>query len=128
MTTMTLAPDTNAPCGLDGVGRGSHFPEASALDARLPGGTTVYPLTIEQAEDLMDRDGNITVTVLLEQSAYFERSINAAQGIEPGQEDYAHSVAFGFGQPLECSISVIGTEGEHFIVSYSTHIREFLDA
>ena len=131
---MTLVLDTNAACDLDGYGPGSHFPEAAAIDYRIPAGNeagrtgnTVFPLSSDQAEDLMDRDGNVTVTLLLDQEEYFNRVITSAQGEPPTPEDYAHKAAFGFGRPRECVTRILGTSGGHFIVSYSTHIREFLD-
>ncbi|MEO3931369.1 hypothetical protein WMO79_00955 [Micrococcaceae bacterium Sec7.4] len=134
MTIMTLALDTNAACDLDGYRPGSHFPEAVAIDDRIPAGNeagctgnTLFPLSSNQAEDLMDRDGNITVTLLLDQDEYFNHVITSAQGETPTPEDYAHAVAFGFGSPRECVTRILGTSDEHFIVSYSTHIREFLD-
>jgi hypothetical protein len=134
MTIMTLAPDTNTACDLDGYGRGSHFPEATAIDDRIPAGNTAgctgntrFPLTSDQAEDLMDRDGNVTVTLLLDQEKYFNHVITSAQGAPLTPEDYAHEVAFGFGRPRECVTRILGTSGSGFIVSYSTHIREFLD-
>lgn len=127
MTTMTLALDTNAACDLDGYGQGSNFPESAAIDERIPAGTTRFPLNSHQAEDLMDRDGNITVTLVLDQEKYFNHVITSAQGETPTPEDYAHSVAFGFGSPRECVTRVLGTSDSGFVVSYSTHIREFLD-
>ncbi|MCB5280582.1 hypothetical protein [Arthrobacter sp. ES1] len=134
MTIMTLALDTNAACDLDGYRPGSHFPEAAAIDDRIPAdneagcrGNTLFPLSSVQAEDLMDRDGNLTVTLLLDQERYFKHVITAAQGDAPAPEDYAHAVAYGFGRPRECVTRILGTSGGDFIVSYSTHIREFLD-
>lgn len=131
---MTLALDTNAACDLDGYNPGSHFPEAAAIDDRIPAdneagcrGNTLFPLNSRQAEDLMDRDGNITVTLLLNQDKYFNHLITSAQGEPVTPEDYAHDVAFGFGRPRECVTRILGTSGSGFIVSYSTHIREFLD-
>jgi hypothetical protein len=134
MTIMTLALDTNAACDLDGYNRGSHFPEAAAIDDRIPAdneagckGNTLFPLSSNQAEDLMDRDGNITVTLMLDQEKYFNHVVTAAQGEPATPEDYAHNVAFGFGSPRECVTRILGISDGHFIVSYSTHIREFLD-
>lgn len=127
MTTMTLAPDTNAACDLDGYGQGSHFPEAAAIDARIPAGNTRFPLNSHQAEDLMDPDGNLTVTLLLDQEEYFNHVITSTQGETPTPEDYAHGAAFSFGAPRECVTRILGTSDSGFIVSYSTHIREFLD-
>ena len=134
MTLMTLALDTNAACDLDGYGPGSHFPEAAAIDERIPAGnaagctgSTRFPLNSHQAEDLMDRDGNVTVTLLLDQEEYFNHVITSAQGEAPTPEDYAHDAAFSFGRPRECVTRVLGTSDSGFIVSYSTHIREFLD-
>lgn len=131
---MTLALDTNAACDLDGYGPGSHFPEASAIDDRISVGNaagsmggTRFPLNSVQAEDLMDRDGNITVTVLLDQEKYFHHLITSAQGEPLTTEDYAHNMAFSFGRPRECVTRILGTSDSGFIVSYSTHIREFLD-
>jgi hypothetical protein len=134
MTIMTLAPDTNAACDLDGYGPASHFPEAVAIDVGIPAGNeagctgnTLFPLNSQQAEDLMDREGNITVTLLLDQDKYFKHLVTSAQGEPLTPEDYAHAVAFGFGRPRECVTRILGTSGSGFIVSYSTHIREFLE-
>lgn len=134
MTTMTLALDTNAACDLDGFNPGSHFPAASAVDDRIPAdnaagcrGNSRFPLSFDQAEDLMDRDGNITVTLLLDQEKYFNHVITSAQGEPLTAEDYAHDVAFGFGRPRECVTRILGSTDSGFIVSYSTHIREFLN-
>lgn len=134
MTTTMLALDTNAACDLDGYGPGSHFPAAAAIDNRIPTGAaagrtgnTSFPLSPLQAEDLMDRDGNITVILLLDQEKYFHHAIAATQGETPAPEDYAHAVAFGFGEPRECVTRVLGPTEAGYIVCYSTHIREFLD-
>lgn len=133
MTIMTLALDTNAACDLDGYSPGSHFPEAAAIDYRIPAGNetgctgnTMFPLSSDQAEDLMDRDGNVTVTLLLDQEEYFNHVITSAQGAPPTPEDYAHNLAFGFGRPRESVTRILGRSDSSFIVSYSTHIREFL--
>lgn len=127
MTIMTFVRDTNAACDLDGYEPGSHFPAATAVDGRLPSGNTRFPLDSEGAEDLMDRDGNITVTLLLDQEEYFTHFVSSAQGDHLTPEDYAHSVAFGFGRPRECFARVMGTHGSGFVVDYSTHIAEFLE-
>lgn len=58
------------------------------------------PLNSEQAEALMDRDGNITVTLLLDQEKYFDHVIASASSGAITPETYAHDVAFSFGTPV----------------------------
>jgi hypothetical protein len=88
---------------------------------------TELPLDSERAENLMDRDGNVTVNLLLDQENYFRHVIASATDGSSTPEHYAHNAAFSFGRPFECSAEVAGTSGSDFIVSYTTHVREFLD-
>lgn len=85
------------------------------------------PLNPVQAENLMDRDGYVTVTVRLDQDKYLDHVIASATDDGPNPEDYAHEAAFGFGWPRESSAEIIGVSGSEFIVSYTTFIREYLD-
>lgn len=75
----------------------------------------------------MDRDGNVTVTILLNQENYFRNVIVSASDGSSTPELYVHSAAFSFGRPFECTAEITGISGPDFIVSYTTHIREFLD-
>lgn len=84
-------------------------------------------LTSEQAENIMDREGNVTVVILLDQENYFSHFVASATDESSSPESYAHSVAFAIGKPFEATAEIIGASGADFIVSYTTHIREFLD-
>lgn len=123
MTVMTLAPAHS-----DHSYRAPSEPELRVSPARVRGieGGPLFPLSSHQAEDLMDRDGTVEVTLLLDQEKYFNHVISSSSGgLTP--ENYAHDVAFRFGQPREGVTRIIGVSGSAFIVSYSTHVREFLD-
>lgn len=98
-----------------------------AVEDKVTYSIPAIPLKSEQAEALMDRDGNITVTLLLDQEKYFDHVIASASSGAITPETYAHDVAFGFGTPRECATRILGVSGTGFIVSYTTHIREYLD-
>ena len=85
------------------------------------------PLNSQRAEDLMDRDGNVTLTLRLDQENYFRHVIASATDGSTTPEHYAHKTAFNFGRPFEGRSEIVGTDGPDFIVSYTTHVREFLD-
>lgn len=128
MTILTLAPH-NAAGDIDGL-----LPTATEIidllsATHVPGGKDKlrFPLTSHQAEDLMDRDGNVSITLHLDQGKYFNHVIASASGDGITPENYAHEVAFGFGRPHESEAHIVGVEGSDFIVSYRTHILEFLD-
>jgi hypothetical protein len=97
--------------------------------ALIPQGARVLnlPMDSERAEALMDTDGNITVTVLLDKETYVLYVVASTTGTGTTPEDYAHSAAFDFGTPRESSAEIVGVSGSNFIISYSTHVREFLD-
>lgn len=131
MTIMTLAParaahdgDTQHRAAVSVPGHRSprlraHKPE------KIEGGPR-FPLNSLQAEDLMDRDGYVEVTLLLDQEKYFSHVIaSSVGGVTP--ENYAHEVAFSFGRTDESVARIIGVSGSAFIVTYRTHVREFLD-
>jgi hypothetical protein len=103
--------------------------EAFGLSGERTG--TRLPMSSEQAEGLMDRDGMVTVVVLLNQENYFERIITSASNSPTATthtpEAYAHDAAFSFGEPSEASAEILGVRGSDFIVSYTTHVRESLD-
>ncbi|MCO4253876.1 hypothetical protein [Pseudarthrobacter cellobiosi] len=102
-----------------GTYRGGAYGIAAA-NARLP-------LDSRQAEDLMDRAGNVTVTILLNQENYLRHVIASATDGSSTPELYAHRAAFSFGRPFACAAEITGASGPDFMVSYTTHIREFLD-
>lgn len=113
---------------------GSHILNKTDIDGNSPTfdfseivNSSELPLDSDKAENLMDRDGFVTVTLLLDQDNYFSHIIAAATGGASTPEDYAHDAAFSFGIPNDCSAEIIGVSGSSFIVSYTTHIREFLD-
>ncbi|GAB5079734.1 hypothetical protein [Arthrobacter sp. AD-310] len=85
------------------------------------------PMNAEQAEVLMDTDGNVTVTVVLDKEIYLRYVVSSTTGEGATPEDYAHGAAFKFGRPRESAAEIIGVSGSDFIVSYSTHVREYLD-
>lgn len=129
MTLMTFAPN-----------RASHdcdsrpFSPSCVTVSPAPAGVNTFPeespqfpLSMLQAEDLMDRDGYVTVIVRLDQDKYLDHVIASAtdDGLSP--EDYAHEAAFGFGRPRESSAEITGVSGSEFLVSYTTFIREYLD-
>lgn len=128
MTILTLVP-ANAAADIEGL-----LPTAREISEFVPASNIPegrnklrFPLTSQQAEDLMDRDGNVSVTLHLDQEKYFNHLIASASGDGVTPEDYAHDVAFGFGRPHESEAHITGVAGSDFIVSYSTHILEFLD-
>lgn len=128
MTLMTLAP-VNADLGSNCAGPRLPWTPNHAEYTTEIGGSRIgmgMPLSALQAEDLMDRDGLVTVTVHLDQDTYLDHVISsAAGGLTP--EDYAHGAAFNFGQPREGSARIIGVIGAEFVVSYTTFVREYLD-
>lgn len=85
------------------------------------------PLTSERAEAAMDTDGNIAVTLLLNKDTYLRYVVASTTGEGSTPEDYAHAAAFNFGYPRESAAEIIGCSGSDFVVSYTTHVREFLD-
>ncbi|MFJ2662529.1 hypothetical protein [Arthrobacter koreensis] len=99
----------------------------ATVENTLPEESPQLPLNMVQAEDLMDRDGYVTVTVHLDQDKYLDHVIASATGDGLSPEDYAHEAAFGFGWPRESSAEITGVSGSEFIVSYTTFIREYLD-
>ncbi|MGY4541147.1 hypothetical protein ACVWY0_001056 [Arthrobacter sp. UYNi723] len=123
MTIMTLALEESVAHDIARRVPGSNILETTEIAKSNVG----LPLDSRRAEDRMDRDGNITVTLLLDQEKYFDHVIAAASDGANSPEDYAHDVAFGFGAPRESSSRIIGVSGTEFIVSYTTHIRECLD-
>lgn len=121
MTIMSLAPSMSLS-GLEGGG----------CEAENQAGISVadndcFPLNSPQAEDLMDREGYVTVSLRLDQGKYFDHMIACASGEDLTPEDYAHEMAFGFGAPREAAVQVIGNSGTDFLVTYRTYVLEFLD-
>lgn len=121
MTMMSLAPSMS----LSGLEGGGH--EADDQVGISVADNDCFPLNSHQAENLMDRDGYVTVSLRLDQGKYFDHMIACASGDDLTPEDYAHEMAFAFGVPREAAVQVIGNSGTDFFVTYSTYVLEFLD-
>ena len=133
-TIVTLALDDSVAFDIALHLPGSHILNTTEIenifaDFNLSGGEGRKgpALTSEQAENIMDRDGNVTVILLLDQENYFSHFVASVIDGASSPESYAHNVAFKIGTPFEATAEIIGTSGADFIVSYTTHIREFLD-
>lgn len=129
-----------APTHHDDVARNEfhHLPGNSPLvETRITECTTepisqaqrllALPLNSERAEAAMDTDGNISVTLLLNKDTYLRSVVSSTTGEGSTPEDYAHGAALNFGYPRESAAEIIGCVGSDFVVSYTTHVREFLD-
>ncbi|KIA72669.1 hypothetical protein ANMWB30_24370 [Arthrobacter sp. MWB30] len=142
LTLVTLVVDNDTPGNIAGPIPGSRILSVAHLEActllHVPvkhsingltntvndGATALDPA---KAEELMDGDGVVTVVLLLDRDNFMEHVIASATTGKSTPESYAHSAAFTFGSPDEASAEIIGVAGTDFIVSYTTHIREFLD-
>lgn len=125
-TIMTLALDDTSSIELASRIPGSRVLERAETTSGIH--TNVQrPLNSSQAEALMDREGNVSRLLHLDQDKYFDAVIAAASNGATTPEKYAHRVAFSFGRPRESSTRIIGATSTEFIIVYTTHIREFLD-
>lgn len=133
-TILTLALDDHAALDIIAGGLpGSHILNKTEVNGDNPvfdlaeeENNAELPLDSDRAEALMDRDGFVTVILLLDQDNYLGYVVASATKGATTPEDYAHDTAFSFGIPNDCSAEIIGVSGSNFIVSYTTHIREQL--
>lgn len=112
---------------------GSHTLDNTALDAQVTdfewddaGDEPRLPMSAEQARQLTDDDGRITLVTTIDQDTYFAGVIGSTTQGADTAEDYVHHQVFDFGLPYDCSLNIIAVSGSDFVVTYSTDLTDAL--
>lgn len=115
-------------------------PGSHVLDDRVLEGPTDFewdgeddsqprlPLTAEEATALMDDEGRVQVTVLVDKDDYLIAYSRGLYGTMPDHWDLIHDLAFDFGGPSDADTEIVGIgDGGEFAVNYSTDVRTILN-
>ena len=73
----------------------------------------------EALERLSAGEEHLTITVRVDRDAYMSAYANE----DYDHFDLCHDAGFTFGHPEDCSAEIIATEGDDFLVRYTTDIR-----
>lgn len=99
--------------------------EADIFEAEWNEEAPALPMSVADAEQLMDDDGYISVVVAIDQDAFLDAARSA--GGDTVIEDGVHPLVFDFGFAVAASATIVGVQGEQLLVLYSTCIAETLD-
>jgi len=112
---------------------GTHMLDSAELGADLTDfewddgdNLPAMPMTVDDASELMDDNGYLTVVLAIDKDSYLEHHAYSSTEGADTHEDLVHSAVFDFGLPHDSTTEILAVQGDDFIVSYTTYVAEHL--
>lgn len=107
---------------------GFEWDEQSADADDLP----ALPISAEEARELIatgpqETEDFLTVIAMVSQQQYLRAYARFITADEEDHYDLLHQKIYGFGMPYDAETRILAVQGNDFVVSYTTDIREALD-